>query len=81
MLRPLVITALCAGLIAAAPALACTDVRLVATDGSPFTVRTMEFAMDLQSEAVIVHSAGVRSPRPLPTATASRGHRSTATCS
>ena len=64
MLRPL-ITALCVGLIAAAPALACTDVRLVATDGSPFTVRTMEFAMDLKSEAVIVpRGRQVTSPAP-----------------
>jgi choloylglycine hydrolase len=64
MLRPL-ISALCAGVIASAPALACTDVRLVATDGSPFTVRTMEFAMDLNSEAVIVpRGRQVASPAP-----------------
>jgi choloylglycine hydrolase len=64
ILRP-VITALCAGLIATAPALACTDVRLIATDGSPFTVRTMEFAMDLRSEAVIVpRGRQVTSPAP-----------------
>ena len=36
------------------PALACTDVRLIAADGTPFTVRTMEFAADLQSDAVIM---------------------------
>lgn len=54
-----------AALIAAAPALACTDVRLVALDGSPFSVRTMEFAVDLKSEAVIVpRGKRVTSPAP-----------------
>jgi len=48
------VVCLSAGLLLAAPALACTDVRLIATDGSVLTVRTMEFAADLQSEAVIV---------------------------
>jgi choloylglycine hydrolase len=55
----------CAGLMATAPALACTDVRLIAGDGSPFTVRTMEFAMDLGSEVQIVpRGAQVTSPAP-----------------
>jgi len=45
---------LSAGLMLTAPALACTDVRLIAADGSAFTVRTMEFAADLKSEAVIM---------------------------
>jgi len=49
MLRHAVAT-LCAGLMVTTPALACTDVRLIAGDGSPMTVRTMEFAMDLDSE-------------------------------
>src|SRR4029079_14226390 len=38
------------GLLLTGPALACTDVRLIAADGSAFTVRTMEFAADLNSE-------------------------------
>ena len=42
------------GLLLTVPALACTDVRLIAADGTPFTVRTMEFAEDLKSEAVII---------------------------
>ena len=45
---------LSAGLLLTVPALACTDVRLIAADGSTFTVRTMEFAEDLKSEAVIM---------------------------
>jgi choloylglycine hydrolase len=45
---------LTAGLLVTVPALACTDVRLIATDGSAFTVRTMEFAADLNSETVIM---------------------------
>ena len=53
-----ILTALSAGLLAAVPAIipahACTDVRLMASDGSPFSVRTMEFAVDLDSQAVIV---------------------------
>jgi choloylglycine hydrolase len=44
----------CAGALLAGPALACTDVRLIAADGSTFTVRTMEFASNLQSETVIM---------------------------
>jgi len=48
------IAVLCAGLIATTPAFACTDVRIIAGDGSPMTVRTMEFAMDLHSEVMIV---------------------------
>jgi len=48
------VAVLCAGLIAVAPAYACTDVRIIAADGSPLTVRTMEFAMDLETQAVIV---------------------------
>ena len=57
MLRPATRRAaacLTAGLLLTVPALACTDVRLIAADGTPFTVRTMEFAADLQSDAVIV---------------------------
>jgi choloylglycine hydrolase len=42
------------GLLLAVPAVACTDVRLIAADGSAFTVRTMEFAADLKSETVIM---------------------------
>lgn len=53
MLRRLV-AASCASLIAVAPALACTDVQLNATDGSAFSVRSMEFTLDLKSEVVIV---------------------------
>lgn len=49
-----VIATLCAGLMATSPALACTDVRIIAGDGSPTTVRTMEFALDLASEVQIV---------------------------
>ena len=45
---------LSAGLLLTVPALACTDVRLIAADGSAFTVRTMEFAEDLKSEAMIM---------------------------
>jgi choloylglycine hydrolase len=45
---------LTAGLLLTVPALACTDVHLIAADGTPFTVRTMEFAADLQSDAVIM---------------------------
>jgi choloylglycine hydrolase len=45
---------LTAGLLLTVPALACTDVRLIAADGTPITVRTMEFAVDLQSDAVIM---------------------------
>ncbi len=48
------VATLCAGLMASTPALACTDVRLIAGDGSPMTVRTMEFAADLGSQAQIV---------------------------
>ena len=57
MLRPATRRAaacLTAGLLLTVPALACTDVRLIAADGTPFTVRTMEFAADLQSDAVIM---------------------------
>ena len=64
MLRRAVAT-LCAGLMATTPALACTDVRLIAGDGSPMTVRTMEFAMDLGSEVQIIpRGLQVMSPAP-----------------
>ena len=64
MLRRAVAT-LCAVLMAATPTLACTDVRLIAGDGSPMTVRTMEFAMDLGSELqVLPRGMGVTSPAP-----------------
>jgi len=53
-MRPHILVLLGAGLIAAAPALACTDVRIMASDGSAFSVRTMEFAEELKSDAVIV---------------------------
>jgi choloylglycine hydrolase len=53
MLRHAVAT-LCAGLMAATPVLACTDVRLIAGDGTPMTVRTMEFAADLNSELQVL---------------------------
>jgi choloylglycine hydrolase len=45
---------LCSSLLVVAPALACTDVRLQAKDGSSFSVRTMEFGIDLESDAVVV---------------------------
>ena len=49
------VCALGIGLMAAVPvALACTDVRLMATDGSAFSVRSMEFGLDLKSDAVVV---------------------------
>ena len=64
MLRRAVAT-LCAGLMATTPALACTDVRLIAGDGSPMTVRTMEFAMELGSEVQIIpRGQQVTSPAP-----------------
>jgi choloylglycine hydrolase len=64
MLRRAVAT-LCAGLMATTPALACTDVRLIAGDGSAMTVRTMEFAMDLDSEVQIIpRGQQVTSPAP-----------------
>jgi choloylglycine hydrolase len=60
-----VLALLGAGLIVAAPALACTDVRLMSTDGSALSVRTMEFAEDLKSDAVIVpRGQKVTSPGP-----------------
>jgi choloylglycine hydrolase len=59
------VATLCAGLMAATPTLACTDVRLVAGDGSPMTVRTMEFAVDLGSEVQIV-PRGVHFTSPAP---------------
>jgi choloylglycine hydrolase len=49
-----VAAAICAGLIAVTPVWACTDVRLMAADGTAFSVRTMEFALDLKSDAVVV---------------------------
>ncbi len=64
MLRS-VVAALCAGVIAAAPAVACTDVRIIASDGSPLSVRTMEFAANLNSQAVIVpRGEHMKSPAP-----------------
>ena len=64
MLRRAVAT-LCAGLMATTPALACTDVRLIAGDGSAMTVRTMEFAMELDSEVQIIpRGLQVTSPAP-----------------
>jgi choloylglycine hydrolase len=53
MLR-VIVAAACAGILAVAPALACTDVRLLAKDGTAFSVRTMEFAEDLKSDVAIV---------------------------
>ena len=55
---------LTAGLLLTVPALACTDVRLIAADGTPITVRTMEFAVDLQSDAVIMPRALIHFARP-----------------
>ena len=64
MMRRAVAT-LCAGLMATTPTLACTDVRLIAGDGSATTVRTMEFAMDLGSEVQIIpRGFAVTSPAP-----------------
>lgn len=48
------VAASCIGLLAVSPALACTDVQVNAADGSAFSVRSMEFALDLKSEVVIV---------------------------
>ncbi|MFA5899391.1 MAG: choloylglycine hydrolase family protein [Hyphomicrobium sp.] len=59
------VTTLCAGLMAATPALACTDVRLMAGDGSPMSVRTMEFAMDLATDVAIV-PRGLKMTSPAP---------------
>lgn len=60
------VATLCAGLMASSPALACTDVRLIAGDGSPMTVRTMEFAVDLGSDVQIVpRGAKFVSPGPM----------------
>jgi len=53
-MRTPILALLGAGLVMAVPALACTDVRIMASDGSAFSVRTMEFAEDLKSDAVIV---------------------------
>ena len=59
------VAALCAGLMATTPAFACTDVRLIAGDGSAMTVRTMEFAMELGSEVQIIpRGLQVTSPAP-----------------
>jgi choloylglycine hydrolase len=64
-MKPHVLALLGAGLLAAAPALACTDVRILAEDGTPFSVRTMEFAEDLKSDVVIVpRGRNVASPAP-----------------
>jgi choloylglycine hydrolase len=64
-MKPRYLAMLGAGLIVAAPALACTDVRIMAGDGSAFSVRTMEFAEDLESDAVIVpRGRKVTSPAP-----------------
>ncbi len=48
------VAAFSAGLLAVSPALACTDVRLIAGDGSSMSVRTMEFAQDLGSALTIM---------------------------
>lgn len=54
-----------AGFIAAAPAFACTDVRILAEDGTPVSVRTMEFAVDLKSHAMVFpRGRQVTSPSP-----------------
>ncbi|KWT71074.1 Choloylglycine hydrolase [Hyphomicrobium sulfonivorans] len=64
LLRRAVAT-LCAGLMASTPALACTDVRLMAKDGSAFSSRTMDFGMDLESALLIVPRGNeVVSPAP-----------------
>lgn len=64
-MRTHVLFLLGAGLTVAAPAIACTDVRIMARDGSAFSVRTMEFAEDLKSNAVIVpRGLKVTSPGP-----------------
>lgn len=57
ILRVLVSAAVaCATLLVAAaqPALACTGIRLIAGDGAVVHARTLEFAIDLQSELVMV---------------------------
>lgn len=53
LLRRAVAT-LCAGLMASTSALACTDVRLMAKDGSAFSSRTMDFGMDLENALLVV---------------------------
>lgn len=45
---------LCSTALAVTPALACTDVRIMAKDGSAMSVRTMEFGIDLKSDVVVV---------------------------
>ncbi len=62
---PRLLALLGAGMMAAAPALACTDVRILAKDGTAFSVRTMEFAEDLKSDVMIVpRGRQVTSPAP-----------------
>ena len=41
-------------LLLAAPALACTNIRLIAQDGSVIHARTMEFAIDIHCKILIV---------------------------
>jgi choloylglycine hydrolase len=41
-------------LFLAAPALACTNTRLIAQDGSIIHARTMEFAIDIHTKILIV---------------------------
>jgi choloylglycine hydrolase len=64
MLRNLIV-ALTVGALSVGPAVACTDVRIVAKDGSVMTVRTMEYELQLHSELVIVpRGRDVTSPAP-----------------
>lgn len=60
-----IVATLCASLMATAPALACTDVRLMAGDGSAMSVRSMEFGLDLNSGVQIV-PRGMRNTSPAP---------------
>ena len=64
MLRNLIVI-LTVGAISVTPALACTDVRIVADDGSVMTVRTMEYELQLRSGLVITPRGHVgTSPAP-----------------
>ena len=59
------VAAFSASLLAVSPTLACTDVRVIAGDGSPMTVRTMEFASELNSAVMVVpRGQEVVSPAP-----------------
>ncbi len=60
------VATLSATFMAAQPALACTDARIVAEDGSVLTARSMEFGVPLDSRLVI-RPRGTRIESPAPT--------------